>query len=225
MRIIGHIFAFIFLASCTKTTSDMDIMIERFNYEEKRQFTEVLIGLNSVLSEEYPDIYQSLNRPASQDELAKLESIIGFNLPEDFKTLYFEFNGQNNLQNPMFEYGYALMEIDVIISNWKVMKELYDSDTESRTVYGISGKIMETWWQPAWVPIAELGNGDFICIDMSPGKLGTQGQIIEFINDDSERNFLGKSLKDYVGQLESNLSSGKLSLDQDATFTFSENES
>ncbi|MDC3250265.1 SMI1/KNR4 family protein, partial [bacterium] len=72
------------------------------------------------------------------------------------------------------------------------------------------------------IPIGDAGNGDLICIDLSPGNKGKYGQIILFIHDNVPRYHLGNSITDYLGELDIGLLSGKYFLEQDYGFVVSE---
>ncbi|MEL6344325.1 MAG: SMI1/KNR4 family protein [Myxococcota bacterium] len=41
------------------------------------------------------------------------------------------------------------------------------------------GRMKEVYWHPGWVPFAEDGCGNLICVDLDPGSHGTIGQIIQ----------------------------------------------
>jgi cell wall assembly regulator SMI1 len=72
-----------------------------------------------------------------------------------------------------------------------------------------SGPVKATWWNPAWVPIAECGTGDVVCIDLDPSGGGAIGQIILYQHDYEERKVLHTCLLDWLRECADDLDHGK----------------
>lgn len=53
-----------------------------------------------------------------------------------------------------------------------------------------SGHLREVYWSPGWIPFAEDGCGNLICVDLDPGPAGTAGQIIEMEFQDGQGPYL-----------------------------------
>ncbi|WP_196161784.1 SMI1/KNR4 family protein [Reinekea sp. G2M2-21] len=183
--------------------------IEINTYEESRDIADTFGSIVSYYSEHYPEISASLNGPATETEISDLEALIGKELPSDFKALYRLANGQQDKNQPFFQNGYDFMPISAIRVNYEMMLDLYNSNSQFREVYGNSGAITDVWWKPDWIPFGYMISGDHYCIDMSPGPTGTEGQVIEFIHDDSIRYHKGLSINDFLGDLDIGLRSGK----------------
>jgi len=58
------------------------------------------------------------------------------------------------------------------------------------------------WFHDKWLPIADNGGGDLLCIDLDPDRGGTVGQVVEFRHDDSTRKRLAVSLLEYLTNLD-----------------------
>lgn len=54
------------------------------------------------------------------------------------------------------------------------------------------------WFHDKWLPIADDGGGDLLCIDLDPAKGGTVGQIVEFRHEDFDRTRLAKDLIEFL---------------------------
>ena len=54
------------------------------------------IEIKGKLSEHSPEISESFNNPATQDEISHLETAIGQKLPDSFVSYLLTFNGQNH---------------------------------------------------------------------------------------------------------------------------------
>ena len=179
------------------------------DFNETRTTEQVFKSLLQLHEENFPAIAQSLNPPATEKEIERLEKLIGEQLPNEFHELYRLANGQQAVNQPFFHNGYEFMSISDIEANWKMMKELYDSQSGFREEGQAQGPIRDLWWHPKWIPFAFMISGDHYCIDLTPSKHGKSGQIIEFIHDDTYRNHLGFSLTDFLGEYDSGLRSQK----------------
>lgn len=58
------------------------------------------------------------------------------------------------------------------------------------------------WFHDKWLPIADNGGGDLLCIDLDPAKGGTVGQIVEFRHEDSDRPRAANDLVEFLTHLE-----------------------
>lgn len=52
------------------------------------------------------------------------------------------------------------------------------------------GRMREVYWSDGWVPVAEDGCGNQLCVDLSPGDRGTHGQIIAMEFQDGQGPYL-----------------------------------
>jgi cell wall assembly regulator SMI1 len=91
-------------------------------------------------------------------------------------------------------WGLTLREM---LAQRKVTLGLGDDDGITPD-HGVRAK----WFHDKWLPIAEDGGGNFVCIDLDPAPGGTAGQIVEFRHDDSARPRLAASLLEYLTHLE-----------------------
>jgi cell wall assembly regulator SMI1 len=180
------------------------------NYQESREFEEVVSALISYHEQHFPEIAQSLNKPATDEELDELERVIQAKLPEEFRALYKVANGQQSTNRPLFHRGYEFMPIAYVIDTWKMMKELYDSEPLFREeAENSQGAVRDLWWHPRWIPFGYMISGDHYCLDLYPSESGMEGQIIEFIHDDIPRRHLGWSINDFLGEYELGLREGR----------------
>lgn len=187
---------------------DINEQVKFQSYKEKRTLQETFESLKLFYNNKYPEISGTLNTGASKEEIKELEEALKRTLPAEFKQLYLIANGQRNEDKPFFQNGYEFLNTKGIIYHWNVLNKIYNSETHFQEIESNSGAILETWWQPEWIPFAEMMNGDLYCIDLKSGESGRVGQIIEFIHDDYIRNHLGESLNDFLGELDFGLRSG-----------------
>ncbi|WP_066800945.1 SMI1/KNR4 family protein [Moraxella oblonga] len=145
------------------------------------------------------DVDLSFNDGASDDDFAKLEKVLGFALPNEFKEIYRIHNGSDN--NGVF-IDEVWFSIDNIISEYQVWIDLYNGghfkDDENND-YGCEPENDEIksnfWFNPKWIPLTGNGCGDSKMIDLDPSNTGTVGQIIQMWHDEPSRTLEATSLK------------------------------
>lgn len=154
----------------------------------------VLSDFKLALEAYAPKILESLNPPASDDELDAFEKRLGIPLPENFRTLYRTFNGQKF--GVLFSDGeclhrfLSLEEIEMVKHQYinKLITH-YGTNWQNLTlpkqnvIFG--DKIKNRLYHNAWLPIAmseeDADNWDemcLFCLDLDPNDEGVVGQPI-----------------------------------------------
>jgi cell wall assembly regulator SMI1 len=131
-----------------------------------------------------------LNPPATSVEIAKVEDIIGHNLPDDVRATYRLGNGEAKLLGRegveatagIFS-GEEFLSIQEMIEQWiehkKLLDDVYQEDNINDTVNMIipAGTVKKNHFNRNWIPIAGKDSGH-IAIDFDPGPEGVKGQVI-----------------------------------------------
>lgn len=132
---------------------------------------------------------QSLNLQlgASDEELKLVEATLGVTLPEEMKSFYRIHNGQvwKPGVNP-FVRNLTLSPTSAIIENWQFLQEEFGPEDALELDH--EEQIKPVLWNKKWIPIAENGGGDYLCIDMDPSESGTVGQILYVWHDWGDRS-------------------------------------
>lgn len=53
-------------------------------------------------------------------------------------------------------------------------------------------------WNSKWIPIAENGAGDYLCLDTDPADGGCYGQVLYFWHDWGDRSIEAANLFDFI---------------------------
>ena len=132
------------------------------------------------LQEQFPAVFQTLAPPASEADVARLESRFGAILPSDLKESLLRHDGQqprNTLANLV--KGNTLLSVEGILDVWSVWQELAadpmyvvhpSNDTSEEIGTGVV-------WHPKWLPFTETGSGWHHVIDFGPRSKGVVGQV------------------------------------------------
>lgn len=157
------------------------------------------------------DIDLSFNDGATDDDFAKLEQVLGFELPKEFKDIYCIYNG--------LDFGSVLhddwLSIEQIITNYQILKQLYDEQVFSDDGIDFGCELDSSaikpnyWFNPKWIPFTQSSTADYKMIDLDPSETGTKGQIIQMWHDDPSRELLAVSLTDFFEQFATDLENDK----------------
>jgi cell wall assembly regulator SMI1 len=121
-----------------------------------------------------------LARGATKRQIADLEKILGFPLPEEVRESYRAHNGTDETPFPF--QGNELASLD-FIGKVHEMRRDWMLAPGNQVPGSIEGPIKPEWWSPRRVQLTESGAGDGLMIDLDPAEGGTVGQVIEFSHE------------------------------------------
>ena len=146
------------------------------------------------LSANWPEGFAALNPPATDHEIASLESALGVKLPQDFIDCLKIHDGQSDTVGGVLD-GQEFLSSKAILDQWSVWKDLLDSGDFSGIESEPQDGIRSDWWNASWIPFTHNGGGDHYCIDLAPGEGGQVGQVITMWHDMGERSLEAKSFR------------------------------
>ncbi|MCT4507407.1 MAG: SMI1/KNR4 family protein [Tepidibacter sp.] len=156
-----------------------------------------------------PNIGDLLNQVTDDIKINELESLIGKKVPEDFRRLYLEHNGEGNMIFGVMA-GFRWMNIELVINEWKSLQEsAYDIIGDK------DGLIKEGTFKKGWIPFAEDCGGSFLVMDLEPGIKGTYGQIITIDHNSSISYVISESIEMFFEFIEKSFKNGDLNTWQD----------
>jgi cell wall assembly regulator SMI1 len=124
--------------------------------------------------ENTPNLLQSLQPGASEQQLNDFETRVGFSLSKDYWASLKIHNGN------VYVHDYCYLSLEGVLVNWEIMTNLVKrGDFDDRSSLG-QGVIQNVWWHSKLIPFAEDSAGNQLCIDMSPGPDGVLGQIVYY---------------------------------------------
>lgn len=148
------------------------------------------------LAANHPDLLDDLQPAATGTQLEALIQRLGFDLPVEFMDSLEVHNGQAGRAGYLFDC-YAFLSIAHLLMRWNTWNNLLeDGDFDDRVARSTAG-IQPVWWDPAWIPFATNGGGDYLCIDLHPAIGGTFGQVIEVLHDAPDRCLLAQTFGDW----------------------------
>lgn len=172
----------------------------------------MLEGIRARLHHIAPDIANALLPPASDAQLAALESALGQSLPPDLTELYRESAGLDPEATANFARALSFMSVDEVLAT-------VESD---QTDEPVAARFADAGIQP----VMTLGKQrvvigtDFarchLCVDLIPAADGTRGQIVFLDSEHAVALLLAPSMRVFVRRFEDDLAAGKYTLSADA---------
>jgi cell wall assembly regulator SMI1 len=156
--------------------------------------------IHSWLDKNQPSLKAKFQAPARKKDLAHLEKVTGFVLPDDFKASYLIHNGSDSMSGPII--GLPLMSLAEIERGWKTWADLAnDEDLLAALNDDFSssptGFVQPVYAHRGWLPFAGDGQNN-VALDYAPGPKGTIGQVINCGRDDEIRYRIAPNFTDFM---------------------------
>jgi cell wall assembly regulator SMI1 len=165
--------------------------------------------LEGWLQENWAEGLAALQPPATDAQIATLESALGVVLPADYVASLKCHDGQFEASAWIFDQG-ELLSADAVLAQWKIWRELLDDgDFEDGRSDPHPG-IRDDWWNDKWIPFTHNGGGDHLCLDLDPAEGGRAGQVIAMWHDMAERERQGESFGAWFARYVDDVLAGKV---------------
>ncbi|KAI0341779.1 hypothetical protein BDW22DRAFT_1358651 [Trametopsis cervina] len=150
--------------------------------------------LRTWLSNEYPELGDTLNYGILPPDLAQIEMAFGFALPQAVRDSYLCADGQEpessaGCSEGLF-FGLTLLPLEDVMEEWRFWREV-DDDPNSGANPQLRdrmdsippGWVKREYSSRGWIPLVADKAGNYLGVDMSPGEGGAVGQVIVFGRD------------------------------------------
>jgi cell wall assembly regulator SMI1 len=159
-----------------------------------------------------PDILERLGPladGASEDNIARLEEMLGFRLPEEFRQSWAIHDGTGGRA---LYTSTGLSDLEQIADNWAMMRGLLEGGEFDDPAPDLKprGPIRLHWWNLKWVPITDDGSGNHLCLDLDPAEGGSPGQLIDWDHERGPTKVIATGVREYLGRFADDLEAGRL---------------
>lgn len=150
--------------------------------------------LRAWLAREYPELGDTLNYGILPQDLTQIEMQFGFALPAVIRQSYLLVDGQEaesaaGCSEGLF-FGLVLLPLEDVLEEWRFWREVDDDPSTGanprlrEAMESIPpGWIRKDYSQRGWIPLIADRAGNYIGVDLNPGKSGSVGQVIVFGRD------------------------------------------
>lgn len=173
----------------------------------------MLNRIKNILAEFAPQIAESLLEPASKEEIDLLQSMVSGDLPKDLIELYNASKGNDPDKITNFFNGVPFISIEQTIQTLGEDDYLHNQSELNHADFGINSAYT---FDKTRIPIGDDAGTCVICVDVSPTKEGTPGQVILIDYDYQVALKLANSVSEYLSDFEKDLKNGKYSLLEEA---------
>ena len=159
--------------------------------------------IKGFLKKTNEQICNSLQNPAKETDINKLEKILKLNLPDVFKESLLIHNGQNDNDYIITFMDYQnLLSANKMIENYKMICKLFGENDFSVIKQKNCKYIKRNYiYNHKWLKFSE-SDSDGLIIDFDPAKKGTVGQIFFRPHDDNPIDkIIAKSYKEWLDKL------------------------
>jgi cell wall assembly regulator SMI1 len=175
--------------------------------------------IHAWLAANAPVVLESLQPPATDEQLRDAEESMGVVLPADVRACYRVHDGQRPVPMllrdwpdrqdvPRFLYGQQWLSLDRMVEHWRIKKGLLEEGAFGHPGQP-RGPIRPDWWHPKWVPLTADRLGYMNCLDLAPAEGGRVGQVIYWCHDDPSRGVVAPELTDWLAQFADALEQGE----------------
>ena len=166
------------------------------------------------LAEFAPEVLNSLQPGATDEQISNTEAALGVTFPEDVRASYRIHDGQSP-EGPGIMDAWEFLSLSRMLDEWRIWKGLLDggdlADAKSEPEEGVA----DDWWNPKWVPLTYSGSGDHHCLDLAPMPGGEVGQIVLMYHDIPTRQVVAQSLGEWLKDFADDLEAGRYVYDED----------
>jgi cell wall assembly regulator SMI1 len=135
-----------------------------------------------------PQVFRELSPGASKKQIDDVEATIGRALPEDVQISLSIHNGQRpaSLKGPAFFFvrDVRFLSCEDIVrdySGWRNSSLRNSPVIEQVFLFYPEHAIQHHHFNDGWIPMATPeGSGNYLAVDLAPGRSGAKGQIIDF---------------------------------------------
>ena len=163
------------------------------------------------LAQNAPRIHAGLAPGASAEQIGALETAIGAPLPVELRDWFRRHDGAPTLRS------YDFLSTQRALATWRGRNEMLDDGTflDGRAPADDSGEYFEpVWWHRSWLPIAEDGCGNLICVDLAPGPAAVRGQILFWEMQTGPEASRARSINQWFEAFWTDLATGKEVVDE-----------
>jgi len=167
-----------------------------------------------VLERHVPHTARTLAHPATDREIAGLESAIGLELPTDFRQSLKTHNGQDDpTECHSFIIGSLFASTSQIAERWRLLTDVDERFRQEEPDWDAPDH--GVWWNRHWVPFTIDSSGDSLCINLNPEVRpgGTFGEIVCHLHDSPHEPQGAPSYGAWLERLAQRLENGEFTID------------
>ena len=166
----------------------------------------------AFLKSELPVYAERLSKGSDKTSIQALQNKLNIELPDEFKDLYLENNGEDTLWFAGGAMcGMKILTLKEIEKEWLMLNSLenkFQFNSKWRGSIHPSMAIRKEAFNKKWIPVFSDRNGNYLGIDLAPDVNGKMGQIINFGRDENNHYIFANSLHDFIALINHQIENG-----------------
>jgi cell wall assembly regulator SMI1 len=148
----------------------------------------------------------NLAPPADDAVLGDAEALMGRALPDELNDLLKIHNGGREVVG-----GWNLLSAESVVEKYRLMQKYSGEADVPEHLQGL----LNTAGSAGWIPFVSTVSGDYLCIDVAPGPVGTVGQIFGWNHDGEADRPVAPSLTAWLERVVACVETGEIVYDTD----------
>lgn len=162
------------------------------------------------LAKHAPAVLQTLNGPATDRDIERLESTIGHSIPMDVRASLQIHNGQDDPSRlQLLSEAGTLLSVDRMIEEWEMITQI-NLESQRLNDSGLDDSAIE-WWNPGYLPISDF-EGDHLCINLLADEFG---EVLWHVHDSDIEHYVFPSYTSWLQSVASVFTEGRFSVDDE----------
>ena len=179
--------------------------------------------LKAYLEANYPDILEDAYE-SNAAAVKTYEEKTGLTFPEELVAYFQSFPGEVPYifpaEDEYDDMASGSISPEASLDAWEMLKDLLQTgEFTDREPSETSPGVVKAWWTLDWIPFADNGAGDFLCVDLGPSDGGSTGQVITHSHESGGHRTIASSLAEYIEQVADGICSGTWQFDADYGFS------
>lgn len=137
-----------------------------------------------------------------EETFKAIEEQVGTPIPNALRILHSEVSCDDSIF-----HGQTLLTPEELLREWQLWRDIYVSWSLSDLKSHVTASrniVFPVYTCPRWLPFLKV-DGNFLCLDLSPGKKGHYGQVIAMGEDLDRRALIASSLDEWLDFCEQTL--------------------
>lgn len=177
--------------------------------------------IEEALHAHCPAVFRRLGRPATAEQIVRLEKSLGLSLPGDLAASLKIHNGMRRNFARLFsaiEYDHLLTCSEMARDCRMLRKIVHDLEPSgalgAEGPAACGGRIRDRHWRDGWIKVTDF-NGDGFVVDLDAGPRGRRGQVFRYYNSEPPQRVLAGSWGEFLDLYATRLQKGQFEIQED----------
>jgi len=158
------------------------------------------------------ELLDELEPPAPPSRIERAEEALGIVFPLDFRTSLLIHDGQRPRSPSIFDTHYCLLPLKESVETRRILLDTVATLRSGGALMEMKAPpgVQSVWFDEKWIPMAEAGIRDQLCLDLAPDSGGRIGQVVRYVGDEQRRYLIANSFEEWLDAFATKLGAGQI---------------